>query len=299
MKKPLKHILILILLVGSMTTGFYIWQSMQPKSKTASSDQVQSPSTTPSQPKIQFNLANIDAIYDSPHKKAKSEANLAKIAKQLGLEVRCNQGSIDGVLVDKFHEISVPYKPQNLDHGVEINNDCLVFKNSQANLATDWQKWQDVYKQLGYQIANRSDDNLIFTGHGSICTLNKSEHSRSIATTCLDSDYLEAAAEAVKPLYQVAKQSKDYDFQYFYIEKATKINPSKTPGYAILNVSVHNLSQPGALAHFYQTPDKKWQLFRHANTISSCKLFNTDDLKNAFLGEPCLDDRGESIEVRK
>lgn len=299
MKKPLKHILILILLAGSMTTGFYIWQSMQPKPKTTPSDQTQAPSNPLAQPKLQFSLDKIDEIYADAHKNTKSEANLAKIAKQLGLEVQCDKGSIDGVLVDKFHELKVPYKHQELAYGVRIDNDCLVFKNSQANLATDWQKWQATYKQLGYKIANQTDDRLTLAGHGSICILDKSEHSRSIATTCLDTDYLEAAAEAIKPLYQAAKQSKDYNFQYFSIEKDTKVDPSKTPNYALLSISVNGIDGSGALAQFYQKPDKTWRLFRYSQDLAMCKEFNTDDLKSAFLGEPCVDDQDKMSEVRK
>lgn len=299
MKKPLKHILILILLVGSMMVGFCLWQSMQPKPETAPSDRIQTPSTTPSQSKLQFSIDKIGAIYADAHKNTRSEFNLAKIAKQLGLEVQCNQDLIDGVLIDKFHKLNLTYRHSALDYGVEIGNDCVVFKNSQDNLATDWQKWQDVYKQLGYQTSNRSDNHLTLAGYGSICVLDKSEHSRSLATTCLDADYLEAAAEAIKPLYQIAKQSKDYHFQYFFLEKDTKIRPSKTPGYALLNVLAHDLDGLEAMAQFYQPPKQKWHFFRFSEDPTLCSEFNTDDLKNAFLGEPCLDGQGKIVEVRK
>lgn len=302
MKKPLKHILILILLVGSMTAGFYIWQSMQPKSKTTSSDQVQSPSTAPSQPKIQFNLANIDAIYDSPHKKAKSEANLAKVAEQLGLEVRCQESSINGVLLDKFHDLGVTYRHPELNYGVRIDSDCVIMKRNQTALEQDWQQWQAVYRNLNYQIVETSDKQVIFEGYGSRCLIDKGVHSNSLASVCVDKDYLAAAVKTLQALDQLVhgNQAQSEKALCYVIDAQTKIRPAKDSQYQVLNlITSDQHAKEEKLAQFYQTPDYKWHLLAVHQGPLNCQVFNSSELKNIYEGTSCLDEQGRFSQVTK
>lgn len=44
----------------------------------------------------------------------------------------------------------------------------------------------------------------------------------------------------------------------------------------------------GAVGLFYRTsPDAKWQFFAGTQAVLGCDEYNTDDLKKAYLGEPC------------
>lgn len=50
-------------------------------------------------------------------------------------------------------------------------------------------------------------------------------------------------------------------------------------------------SEFGAASLFYRTePDAKWQYFTGTQAILNCSQYDTEDLKKAYLGEPCYDE---------
>lgn len=302
MKKPLKHILILILLVSSLVGGFYWWRAMQPKTKSQTSNTTPDVSRPTTSPQIQFDLAKIDAIYASPHKSTKSATNLAKVAEQLGLEVKCQESSINGVLLDKFHDLGVTYRHPDLNYGVRIDSDCVIMKRNQTALEQDWQQWQAVYRNLNYQIVETSDKQVIFDGYGSRCLIDKGVHSNSLASVCVDKDYLAAAVKTLQALDQLVhgNQARPEKALYYVIDAQTKIRPAKDSQYQVLNlITSDQHAKEEKLAQFYQTPDYKWHLLAVHQGPLNCQVFNSSELKNIYEGTSCLDGQGRFSQVTK
>ena len=61
------------------------------------------------------------------------------------------------------------------------------------------------------------------------------------------------------------------------------IKDSQYTPYQTLRISVG-----GAAGLFYRTsPEAKWQFFTGTQAVLDCSDYNTEDLKKAYLGEPC------------
>ena len=76
---------------------------------------------------------------------------------------------------------------------------------------------------------------------------------------------------------------------------------SKTAGYSISTVSIGGSeygSVGGFAGLFYTTPDNKLHFFIGTQSQIPCTDFKTDDLKKAYLGESCFDEKDEAATVK-
>lgn len=73
------------------------------------------------------------------------------------------------------------------------------------------------------------------------------------------------------------------------------IEDSEVKPYQRLTVSI-----PGAAGLFYRVnPEAKWQFFMGTQAPLACSVYDTEDLRNAFAGEPCYDlELNEDSEVK-
>lgn len=83
-----------------------------------------------------------------------------------------------------------------------------------------------------------------------------------------------------------AYKEKTGEYPYYLNADEKNIENSEYGSYQRLGAS-----EFGAGALFYRTsPDAKWQFFTSTQALLSCSKYDTDDLKKAYLGEPCYDE---------
>lgn len=104
---------------------------------------------------------------------------------------------------------------------------------------------------------------------------------------CADTSSYAESAKDIQPLYIVYKaaQKTEPDIT-FYLDE---IKQSVTSGYHMASIAVGG-SGSGSIALFYQTPDGAWHYFRNTQQALLCSLYDTVDLRKAFLGEACYSD---------
>ncbi len=113
----------------------------------------------------------------------------------------------------------------------------------------------------------------------------------SITVSCDIANNYKSNADAQKPFYAAynASGKTSSSDAPVMLGMPSNIKASKTAGYqtATLDISTDGAMVGGAAGLFYQTPDKTWHFFMGSQNDQPCSLYNTPDLKKAYLGEPC------------
>lgn len=76
-----------------------------------------------------------------------------------------------------------------------------------------------------------------------------------------------------------------------------KITDSKTAGYQIAQMTVTGpiALVGGGMGLYYKAPNQDWKSFRVVQSVLNCTDYNTNDLKNAFVGATCYEGDMESV----
>ncbi|MCL2085746.1 hypothetical protein FWH09_02325 [Candidatus Saccharibacteria bacterium] len=78
-----------------------------------------------------------------------------------------------------------------------------------------------------------------------------------------------------------------------------QINNGQTEGFRNATVAIMPTEGASFVGMFYRTPTLGWQWFAAAEQQTTpCTNFNTNDLRNAFFGQPCLDASGNTTTVQ-
>jgi len=106
---------------------------------------------------------------------------------------------------------------------------------------------------------------------------------------CADKTSYVENAKTLQPYYAVYKaDSGDTNTDIAMSSLSTK--DSKTAGYTTTTISIGGASYDsvgGFAGLFYTTPDKIIHYFRGTQNILACEVYDTTDLKKAYLGESC------------
>jgi len=126
----------------------------------------------------------------------------------------------------------------------------------------------------------------IYTGKGLVCTINDStsQSSPTTASCGLIEAYKDAAATA-KPFADVLT-----GLTSTTVLGVPTIKDSKVSGYQTAEISgsdVEGLS--GHVDLFYRKTSGAWKYFTGTQSELACSKYNTTDLKNAYMGDPCWD----------
>ena len=90
---------------------------------------------------------------------------------------------------------------------------------------------------------------------------------------------------------EAAYREKEGEYPIVLNADTRKIKNSQTSPYQTITTTIK-----GAAGLFYRTsPDSKWQFFTGTQAVLDCGDYNTEDLKKAYLGEPCYNGSVESI----
>ena len=119
--------------------------------------------------------------------------------------------------------------------------------------------------------------------------------SQWLEVRCVDMASYDEYAKAQEPLVRLYTPLSATSVLYGFIGKPAPI-ASKTAGYntAELPVSIvidSTMTSHGTSALYYQLPSGVWIYWRDRDTsgVFTCDQYNTNELKNAYLGTPCRD----------
>lgn len=112
---------------------------------------------------------------------------------------------------------------------------------------------------------------------------------------CADMATYDEYAKAQEPLVRLYTPLSATSVLYGFVGKPAPV-VSKTTGYntAELQVSIvidNTMTSTGKYALYYQTPDGLWHYWRDrdASAVFACDQYDTNELKNAYLGTACRD----------
>ena len=117
---------------------------------------------------------------------------------------------------------------------------------------------------------------------------------------CADTAAYLANAVELKPYFTVYAAQSTSDTTKTALG-SLQVKKSKTAGYSIATVGIGGSeygSVGGFAGLFYTTPDNKLHYFIGTQSQIPCTDFNTDDLKKAYLGESCYDEKDEAATVK-
>lgn len=150
-------------------------------------------------------------------------------------------------------------------------------------------------KQVGARAGEDSTGSpLDFIGTAVRCRLHQTAPAAQTTVTlaCADTDDYAKASEAIAPLYALYRKEGGPAAANVAastpVIRSPLIKESKTLGYATTALTIQS-SDGSTQQFFYQTPDKTWHYFTSSQDTVACVKYDTDDLKKAFLGEPCAD----------
>lgn len=133
-------------------------------------------------------------------------------------------------------------------------------------------------------------------------TVNNPTGNHQVAVNCANMSDYATTAKAQKTFYNVYPHANSPAEGTLLLAGNPIEKASKTEGYTTAQVGLGSVlddqSMPGGAAGlFYKTPDGKWHFFTGTQAALACADYNTDDLKKAYLGEPCYDASGKDSTV--
>lgn len=134
-------------------------------------------------------------------------------------------------------------------------------------------------------------------------TLNNPTGNHQVAVNCANMSDYATVAKAQKALYDVYPHASNPTEGTLLLAGKPTEKTSKTEGYTTAQVALSGVTEDGqagmggAAGLFYKTPDGKWHFFTGTQAALACSDYNTDDLKKAYLGEPCFDANGKDSTV--
>ena len=189
--------------------------------------------------------------------------------------------------VDKEQEISIS----------TLKEKGLV-RNSISDIKTDF---------VGTTVYMSSDEIVCRTfagpdSEGAVYNTTTKEYdaiSFTFTVSCANISDYEKNAATVKPFYDAYFKADNNYFDNMMFTVPT-IKDSKTAGYKTAHISLaaYGATVGGFAGLFYQTPDGTWHYFLGSQSELLCTQYNTDDLKKAYLGEMCYDEKDESATVK-
>lgn len=213
---------------------------------------------------------------------------------------------VEGQDVTSEAQAPPPFKPADYDFYVYPEQKFVMKRTGSQTVVNDSLKTiRELLNEKGYaeDIQQVGDADAMFVAYASTddvqCYVydmkpfspSPTDIRYEAGLSCADTPSYTVAAKGLK-VYVDAYAEKSEDEVPNSLFNGLKVEKSKTVGYARAEVGVGGAdfdSVGGFAAMFYQTPDKTWHYFIGTQNIVPCADFNTDDLKKAYVGEPCYD----------
>lgn len=125
----------------------------------------------------------------------------------------------------------------------------------------------------------------VYTNKTLVCNIENPETtSSSVSASCGSIDAYAKAAEKYKPFVSAIP-----NVSATTIFTGLKINNSPISGYQNAGIGISDYQEIGGTwALLYRKDSADWKYFTSAQMKLECSKYNTEDLKNAFMGDECL-----------
>lgn len=200
---------------------------------------------------------------------------------------------------------SPAYKPSGYDFAVAANDSpSLHFTRSAVDSRTTSATVASFFKSKGYSekiVVTNAESSYTITEYGSAdakCTVNQSYSNVNDTINpvksdivCLDTVEYTSVANDIKPFYVAYSTSASEGPSGTVLIYEPKVTASKTAGYKTAEATIGTYGEMigSAMGLFYMTPDGTWHFFKATQELPACSLYNTPDLKKAYLGTTCYD----------
>ncbi len=120
--------------------------------------------------------------------------------------------------------------------------------------------------------------------------------------SCATPDEYKQASEMLQPFYAaLVKGDSTVDSTgpirlTFGEEKDSSVSGYKNAWVSYGNVTKNTNYVGGAAALFYKVGNNDWQYFRSSQSVLACSDYNTQDLRNAYKGETCIDTSAGNVD---
>lgn len=220
------------------------------------------------------------------------------MSKEYSEVVAAMHAILDGYSDDFVIQASsiLPYKPENIDTYVLLRYSLSTQIRSQyGDLAADIESLNNRMASAGFS----SIGTLPFVGsagpqiygfqnaNGVICGTHYSTISTGIELDCGKSgwDWLTNEQLTLVQNLATAKYEKTGKYPRIIYSNEFVIKEGGVTPYQTIQVSMD-----GGVGLFYRTsPNSSWQYFETVQSVLECGRYDTEDLKKAYLGEPCYE----------
>jgi|GEM_PF-1686935 len=227
------------------------------------------------------------------------------VAEALVSEIR---NDIGGQLVSEGNT-SPPYKPDGYGYYVRSSTEYEAkverIKDKAENAL---QAIRNKLIEKGYTESvtqDVSDSGMYeadFTGTYALCYvymisgLNAADPKGSSAgLTCADIESYETTAKQMEPFATAYEVTSSYSSAEPTLYTNLRASKSSVSGYERATVGISGIVGAGGFAGlFYKTPSMDWKFFTGTQEIVPCDAYSTDDIKKAYLGEPCYDQASDN-----
>lgn len=129
-----------------------------------------------------------------------------------------------------------------------------------------------------------------------ISVFGVSESTHRLSIGCMNkTDYTKLAKE-IEPFYRAYTKLISSQIAGSIAFSKPDIRPSATKGYQLAELDgrsvLNGVGTSGAQELFYRLPSGEWRYFSSAQSLLDCELFDSIDLKKAYLGEKCIGESG-------
>lgn len=203
-----------------------------------------------------------------------------------------------------YDGVAPGYKPAGYDFAVAPSKSpALHVTRSAVDSRTTSATIASFFKGRSYAekvVATNADSSLAITEYSAgdaKCVLNQSYNDINdtvnavrIDVICRDTGDYTTTANTLMPFYTAYRASASAANGTVLLYDPT-IKQSKTSGYKIAEAGVGTYGEltGGAMGLFYMTPDNSWHFFKATQELPPCSMYNTTDLKKAYVGTQCYD----------
>lgn len=204
---------------------------------------------------------------------------------------------------------NLQFKSLNSQYSFNINRADGFFYIYKKDLKTnsDQKTWDDFIESMkskGYKIENEGVTKTQFDDDSIACWANKKletdtlssrpkVHLKEYAILCLDRSYLDGIAAFYAPIMQAMSADKTASHEYrqdaeIIVDQLTVV-PSLTKDFFTFELK---FSHSNSRHYMYKMPSGQWKYFKSDQSeILPCADYNTAEIKKAYAGVRCRDDK--------
>lgn len=135
---------------------------------------------------------------------------------------------------------------------------------------------------------------VIYEGKGIICSVDAADSATSSNSVMCGSvqDYIKAAA-TIAPFAKVVP-----GVTTSTVFTMPRITGSQVDGYERATMGMGDIDGGGSATLLYRKTGGAWMYFKNTQSVMPCAEYNTQDIRNSYMGEVCMDANNNQSKVK-